>query len=85
MLEAKVKSSIGTRTVIAFSGQEYVKYEFRPVPRNEKCEKQAQDHPMLIVQMKGKVSSAKKGKVSSAKKRASKKEIIEKAIEEDES
>ena len=74
MLEAKVKAGIKTKTVIAFGGHEYVKYEWRPVPRNEKCEKEAQDHPMLITQVKGKVSTAKK--------RASKKKVVEKAIEE---
>ena len=74
MLEAKVKSKIKTRTVIAFGGQEYVKYEFRPVPQDEKCERQAQDHPMLVTQVKDKVKKVVK--------REPKKEVIEKAVEE---
>ena len=77
MLEAKVKSKIKTRTVIAFGGQEYVKYEFRPVPQDEKCERQAQDHPMLITQLHG-------SKPKKVVKRESKKEIIEEAIKESE-
>ena len=78
MLETKVRSKIKTKTVIAFGGHEYVKYEWRPVPRNEKCEKEAQDHPMLITQVKGKVSTAKKR----APKKKVAKEAIEKSIEE---
>lgn len=75
MLEAKVKSSMVTNTVTAFGGHEYVKYEWRPVPQNEKCEKQAQDHPMLITQMKNKVKKATK--------RGSKKKVIKEAIAEE--
>jgi len=69
MLEAKVKSNVPTNTVIAFSGKEYVKYEWRPVPQDEKCERQAQDHPMLVTQEKNKVKKVAKPR--------SKKDVIE--------
>ena len=74
MIEAKVKSSVVTNIVMAFGGHEYVKYEWRPVPQDEKCEKQAQDHPMLVTQEKNKVK-----KVS---KRGSKKKVVEEAVKE---
>ena len=73
-IEAKVKSKIKTRTVIAFGGHEYVKYEWRLVPSDEKSERQAQNHPMLITQIKNKVKKVTK--------RGSKKEVIEEAIKE---
>lgn len=73
-LEAKVKSSVQTNLVIAFGGKEFVKYEWRPVPREEKIERQAQDHPLLITQ--------EMGKIKKVAKRA-KKEVIEKAEAEE--
>lgn len=72
-IEAKVKSKIKTRTVIAFGGHEYVKYEWRPVPNDEKSEKQAQNHPMLVTQIKGKQEKP-------TAKRSSKKKVIEEAV-----
>lgn len=74
-IEAKVRSKIKTRTVIAFGGHEYVKYEWRLVPGDEKSEREAQGHPMLVTQIHG-------TKPKKVVKRGSKKEVIEKAIEE---
>ena len=76
-IEAKVKSKIKTRTVIAFGGHEYVKYEWRLVPGDEKSERQAQNHPMLVTQIQN-------NKPKKVVKRGSKKEVIEEAIKESE-
>lgn len=46
-LEAKVKDELNIGPVAAFSGREYIRFEWRPVPAG--CEAEARRHTMLDV------------------------------------
>lgn len=56
-LEAKVKANVSTGIIVAFSGHEYVKTEFRPVPDYPKYQAQALKHELLEVREVGKKSA----------------------------
>jgi len=55
MLEARVKQDYFLGSVQAFSGREYIKLEWRPVPKG--YEKQAQANELLEVRETGPVES----------------------------
>lgn len=46
-MQAKVKDNFRWKTVVAFSGHEYIKGEWRPVPPG--LEEKAKEHPFLDV------------------------------------
>lgn len=50
-MRVKVRQSHRYQTVVAFSGKEYNKHEFRDVP--EGCEEEAKRHPYLEVEITG--------------------------------
>ena len=47
-MKAKVKQDYRWDNLRAFSGSEFVKYEYRPVPVG--CEKEAKAHPALEIE-----------------------------------